>query len=53
MDLKAHTNIHTNYFPFPFRTYVHLLEDYSLIVEKRSACPNDPESYASGSVSSW
>jgi hypothetical protein len=30
-----------------------LVEDYHLIVEKRFACPNDPENYAGGSVSSW
>jgi hypothetical protein len=30
-----------------------LLEDYRLIVEKRFAHRNDPESYAGGSVSSW
>jgi hypothetical protein len=29
----------------------HLLEDYRLIVERRFACPNDPESYAGGSIS--
>jgi hypothetical protein len=30
-----------------------LLEDYRLIVERRSALPNNPESYAGGSLSSW
>jgi hypothetical protein len=30
-----------------------LLEDYRLIVEKRSAIPSGPESYADGSVSPW
>jgi hypothetical protein len=30
-----------------------LFEDYRLIVERRVACPNDPDSYAGGSVSSW
>jgi hypothetical protein len=30
-----------------------LLEDYRLIVERSFARPNDPESYAGGSVSSW
>jgi hypothetical protein len=29
------------------------LEDYRLIVERRSARPSDPESYAGGSVSFW
>jgi hypothetical protein len=29
------------------------LEDYRLIVRRRFACPNDLESYAGGSVSSW
>jgi hypothetical protein len=29
------------------------LEDYRLIVERRFARPNDSESYAGGSVSSW
>jgi hypothetical protein len=33
--------------------FKNLLEDYRLIVERRSARPNDPESYAGGSVSSW
>jgi hypothetical protein len=30
-----------------------LLEDYHIIVERRFASPNDPESYAGGNVSSW
>jgi hypothetical protein len=30
-----------------------LYEDYRLIVERRFARPNDPESYADGSVNSW
>jgi hypothetical protein len=30
-----------------------LLEDYRLIVERRSARLSDRESYAGGSVSSW
>jgi hypothetical protein len=30
-----------------------LLEDYRFIVESRFARPNDPDSYAGGSVSSW
>jgi hypothetical protein len=30
-----------------------LLKDYRLITEKRFAGPNDAESYAGGSVSSW
>jgi hypothetical protein len=32
---------------------MNLLEDYRLIVDRRFALPNDPESYADGSVSSW
>jgi hypothetical protein len=28
-------------------------EDYRLTVERRFARPNDPESYAGGSVRSW
>jgi hypothetical protein len=38
-----------------YMTLLHffLLEDYRLIVERRFACPNDPDSYASGSLSSW
>jgi hypothetical protein len=32
---------------------VFLLEDYRLIVERKFAHPNDPESYAGGNVSSW
>jgi hypothetical protein len=34
-------------------TFYPLLKDYSLIVERRFAGPNDPERYAGGSVSSW
>jgi hypothetical protein len=30
-----------------------ILEDYHLVVERRFACHNDPESNAGGSVSSW
>jgi hypothetical protein len=30
-----------------------LLEEYRLIVERRFANPNDQESHAGGSVSSW
>jgi hypothetical protein len=30
-----------------------ILEDYSLIMERRSEPHKDPESYAGGSVSSW
>jgi hypothetical protein len=30
-----------------------LLEDYRLIVEKRYARPNDPQSYVGGSINSW
>jgi hypothetical protein len=32
---------------------MYLLEDYRLIVKKRFSRPNDAESYAGGSVSSW
>jgi hypothetical protein len=42
---------HSNYL-INLITYF-LLEDYRLTVERRSARPNDPEGYASGSVSSW
>jgi hypothetical protein len=31
---------------------ISLLEDYRLIVEKRFVLPNNPESYAGGSVNS-
>jgi hypothetical protein len=30
-----------------------ILEDYRLIVARRFARPNDPDSYAGGSVCSW
>jgi hypothetical protein len=33
--------------------YNFLRDDNRLIVERRSECPNDPESYAGGSVRSW
>jgi hypothetical protein len=32
---------------------IFLPEDYCIIVERRFARPNDPESYAGGSVSFW
>jgi hypothetical protein len=32
---------------------VKFVESYRLVIERRFACPNDPESYAGGSVSSW
>jgi hypothetical protein len=30
-----------------------LLEDSHLIVERRFTCPNELESYAGGTISSW
>jgi hypothetical protein len=35
------------------KTTAFLLKDYHHIVERRSACPNDPESYTGGKISSW
>jgi hypothetical protein len=36
-----------------FLTRYSLLKDYHLIVKRRFVHPNDLESYAGGSVSSW
>jgi hypothetical protein len=42
---------HTGYLTILYQLPV--IEDYRLIVERRFARPNDPESYAGGSVSTW
>jgi hypothetical protein len=38
---------------FTYSIIKFLVEDYRLVGERRFARPNDAESYAGGSVSSW
>jgi hypothetical protein len=52
-EIEKYIKVLGNIEIYEYYQHPYHLEGQPLIVESRFACPNDSESYAGGSVSSW